>query len=1293
MSESGDSKSVKNMKSAEDLQGICSNEGHFRRFSGRSVPSTRGRYDEHRLLRERRSSIPPSLTNYNIHVYNSRRYSEVVLSPTDTIQTEKLRSTECTTSRRTSRISEAFNNFGKRFKAKNQVGQCDYVVSDEEKVVVDVNTWKNEEEVPKTFSNPLDDEIVYENDEFLEEEIEDVEYMKLEDVEQQSSPPTWSSMPNESRRRFSIHDSRQSQQHCRSMTALCPSTFGSPILPDDVDYDKPFRNQRNSNSFLDSRNVVIDVNPSLQSDSYGRFHGRVSESRERTPDNYRNNLKAIVLSYFHLTRPKWDHSNINGTSPWDRRCSQMTVNTLSNNISHDVFGPKISATDNEESIHPAPYNEHDDYLTATNEIEYSSGGLLSVVDEERPDSTPQRPPDSETLLFSDGKRRIDMVLVYVEDHQGVMRESEMLKKERRRVFRENLEREGLEFELEDKKASFDEKTYFLKIHAPWHVMTRYAELMNIKMPIKKDREKNNSTSQNSFLAAFNKFFDYDHKRIPDEPSFYKAVFTRNQVDQFVVKDRESFFTAAQRSQIVWEILMRAKYDSTEKVSISMLYRFKGKRSYLPCCLHQQVGIRRLLNDETFLAAFPLHEGRYDVDGTGGFMFDRRLLYLEWARPAKWYKKQPLWLVRKYFGDKIALYFAWLGFYTNMLTLPAVVGVLCFLYGLGSLEHSDNIPGNEICDAKGAGNLTLCPMCDKACRYIKLGDSCMYAKMTYLFDNPATVFFAIFMSLWATMYLELWKRQQSIIVWEWDLQLVEEDEEPRPEFETSVKTFRINPVTREKEPYLPVWSKALRFLATGATVMCMIFVVVGAVLGTIIYRISIVAVIYSGGGTYLRDHAKIFTSMTAALINLVIIMILTKFYHQLAIWLTNIENPRTQSEYEDSFTFKIFLFEFVNFYSSLIYIAFFKGRFFMYPGDMDARSSQFLKLKGDVCDPAGCLSELCIQLAIIMIGKQCLNNVLELLYPKFWNWWYHRIHYNNTKKDFQRKLTRWEEDYQMQDAGRFALFEEYLEMVLQYGFVTLFVAAFPLAPLFAFLNNIGEIRLDAYKMVTQSRRPLAERVQNIGAWYGILKGLTYAAVVSNAFVIGYTSDFVPRMVYKFVYSPTHDLRGYIRSSLSEFNTSDYTADMGSPDDDPDPPICYYRGYRNPPNHPTDPYDLSPQYWHVFAARLAFVVVFEHFVFALTGIMAYVIPDVPAAVKTQMLRENLLAKEAKYEKGLKSPSGNKEFLSAVKDHDQSKIESILRRGSWGRKFSKVSGDLGANVEISRRKESNSTSLGIS
>lgn len=86
------------------------------------------------------------------------------------------------------------------------------------------------------------------------------------------------------------------------------------------------------------------------------------------------------------------------------------------------------------------------------------------------------------------------------------------------------------------------------------------------------------------------------------------------------------------------------------------------------------------------------------------------------------------------------------------------------------------------------------------------------------------------------------------------------------------------------------------------------------------------------------------------------------YHRLAIYLTTIENPRTQTEYEDSYTFKIFVFEFMNYYSSLIYIAFFKGRFYDYPGDDGARKNEFFKLKGDICDPAGCLSELCIQVS-------------------------------------------------------------------------------------------------------------------------------------------------------------------------------------------------------------------------------------------------------------------------------------------------------------------------------------------
>lgn len=152
------------------------------------------------------------------------------------------------------------------------------------------------------------------------------------------------------------------------------------------------------------------------------------------------------------------------------------------------------------------------------------------------------------------------------------------------------------------------------------------------------------------------------------------------------------------------------------------------------------------------------------------------------------------------------------------------------------------------------------------------------------------------------------------------------------------------------------------------------------------------------------------------------------------------------------------------------------------------------------------------------------------------------------------------------------------------------------------------------------------------------------------MIAYTSDFIPRMVYKFVYSPSNDLHGYVNHSLSYFNTSDYKEEWGTKSEK-DPDVCRYRGYRLSYDD-EDPYGLSPLYWHVFAARLAFVVVFEHLVFVITAFMQFLIPDVPRELKTQMQREQLLAKEAKYQHGLNLNKPDNEYgdlLVAIRENN--------------------------------------------
>uniref|UniRef100_K7F4F7 Anoctamin n=1 Tax=Pelodiscus sinensis TaxID=13735 RepID=K7F4F7_PELSI len=248
-------------------------------------------------------------------------------------------------------------------------------------------------------------------------------------------------------------------------------------------------------------------------------------------------------------------------------------------------------------------------------------------------------------------------------------------------------------------------------------------------------------------------------------------FSREKIYLYNIKDKDTFFDNGTRSRIVREILKRT---SCTKAKNSMGKEAgESEKAGAPLLLKKRqsfsLGITTLIANNVYEAAFPLHDGEYE--GQNDDMNERKLLYQEWARYGVFYKYQPIDLIRKYFGEKIGLYFAWLGLYTEFLIPSSVVGIIVFLYGCITME--DDIPSKEMCDLQKA--FTMCPLCDKACDYWNLSTACATARASHLFDNPATVFFSIFMALWATMFLEHWKRLQMRLGYFWDLTGLEDEE--------------------------------------------------------------------------------------------------------------------------------------------------------------------------------------------------------------------------------------------------------------------------------------------------------------------------------------------------------------------------------------------------------------------------------------------------------------------------------------------------------------------------------------
>ena len=130
------------------------------------------------------------------------------------------------------------------------------------------------------------------------------------------------------------------------------------------------------------------------------------------------------------------------------------------------------------------------------------------------------------------------------------------------------------------------------------------------------------------------------------------------------------------------------------------------------------------------------------------------------------------------------------------------------------------------------------MCEM-CTTWRLHNICSYTRISYLFDHPGTVFYAVFMSFWgnypqtfyhlisnhyitAVTFLEYWKRKNASLAHQWDcMGFTEEDERPRPQFAANAPYLEKNPITGIREPAFPAQVRLRRVAAGGGLILVMV----------------------------------------------------------------------------------------------------------------------------------------------------------------------------------------------------------------------------------------------------------------------------------------------------------------------------------------------------------------------------------------------------------------------------------------------------------------------------------------
>jgi len=297
----------------------------------------------------------------------------------------------------------------------------------------------------------------------------------------------------------------------------------------------------------------------------------------------------------------------------------------------------------------------------------------------------------------------------------------------------------------------------------------------------------------------------------------------------------------------------------------------------------------------------------------------------------------------------------------------------------------------------------------------------------------------------------------------------------PDFDLGVRSGfegeeRVNPISGTKELFYPAHKRRPKIICSGLVTILGL----GCAFGIMYISLNLngyinpKSVLYLESMSGLSGPGQIFDKdgtvswLGPTMFHCIFVLALNMTYSELQVALIEWENYRTQEQADRVLASRRFLFEALDCFLPIFYLS------------VMERDLKYLRQE---------IIALFTFDEIRRIGLETIVPLLLIQYPE--------IDESDKSEKTQARI-----QFEMFEKESF---DDYLEMIVQTGYIILVPSAVPLAAFFAWFSNFFEIGSDSWRICNLERRPFPRRTNDgIGFWFTALLWMFYTCVISNIF---------------------------------------------------------------------------------------------------------------------------------------------------------------------------------------------------